>query len=551
MSDRHVRGSWLRISAAALMWLWALQAFAREVPITILHTCDLHGHILPMEDYEGHTNVGGLARCATVIQQVRAHEKNVLLVDAGDTIQGSAAAYLSDGQVMVKLLNLLRYDAWIWGNHEFDWGLDKLQACAVQAQMPILNANLLAAPGDLPTNNPALQIAMENKPFVVREVDGVKVGIIGLTTPGIPSWSRPRALAGLQFRDSVETLRQVLPKVKAAGAQVLVLVCHQGYREWGDDHANQVKAIARNFPELDVIIGAHSHQNHSELKLGDILYTQAGYHGIWLGRVDLAFDTDKSRVTQRHTATLLMDDHVPLDPDVMKTARPDLARGAEMLHTVVGEATGEFWVRDAPQAETPIHDLLFDAIAEALRDRGVKVDAIVHGLLNPKAGLSPGPVTIGDLWRVVPYENTIGVAQLTPAELREILDEDAGTYSKMYFRGMWGLKWTLASQAGEGHRVVSLTRADGSSLDEKQRLAVAFNSYELASGGLRWNKLRALADRPETKLVEYDFQTRQAVIDFVRRRGKITPTVKDWWRAERRKGTAGNGKSKKAEAVGD
>jgi len=549
MSNRHVQGSWLRISAAALVWLWPLQAFSREVPITILHTCDLHGHILPTEDYNGHTNVGGLARCATAIQQVRAHEKNVLLVDAGDTIQGSAASYLSDGQVMVKLLNLLRYDAWVWGNHEFDWGLDKLQACAEQAEMPILNANLLAAPGDWPAAGPALRIAGENKPFIVREMDGVKVGIIGLTTPGIPNWNRPRTTAGLQFKDSIDTLRQLLPVVKAAGAQVLVLVCHQGDRERGDDHANQVNAIARNFPELTVIIGAHTHQNHPELKLGDVMYTQAGYSGVWLGRVDLVFDTDKGRVAQQHAVTLPMDEHVPLDPDVMKIARPDLARGAQMSHTVVGEATGEFWVRGAPQAETPMHDLLFEAIAEALRDRGVKVDAIVHGLLNPKAGLAPGPVTIGDIWRVVPYENTIGVAQLTPAELREILEENAKTYSGMYFRGIWGLKWTLAPKADV--QVVALTREDGSPLDEKQRVAVAFNSHELASGGLRWNKLRALADRPEAKLVEYDFQTRQAVIDFVRRHGKITPTVKDWWRAERRKGASRNRTNKKAVAITD
>jgi len=529
-----------------LVWLWALLAFAREVPITILHTCDLHGHILPTEDYDGHTNVGGFARCATVIRQVRAHEKNVLLVDAGDTIQGAAASYLSDGQVMVRLLNLLRYDAWVLGNHEFDWGLDKLRACTAQAEPPIINANLLTASGERPTNSPALQIVRGSKPFIVREVDSVKVGIIGLTTPGIPNWSRPRLISGLQFQDSVETLRQLLPAVKASGAQVLVLVCHQGYREWGDDPANQVNAIARNFPELAVIIGAHSHQNHPELKLGSVLYTQAGYYGIWLGRVDLVFDTDKAQLTQLRSTTVLMDEKVALDPDVMKIARADLDREAQMLHTVVGEATGEFWVHGAPQAETPIHNLLFESIAEALREKGVKVDAIVHGLLETKAGLKPGPVTIGDLWRVVPYENTIGVAQLTPAELREILEEDAGAYSGMYFRGMWGLKWTLAPQAAVGHRVVTLTRADGSPLDEKQQLAVAFNSYELASGGLRWNKLRALADRPEAKLVEYDFQTRQALIDFVRRHGKIAPTVKDWWHAERRNRTARNGTGKNA-----
>jgi 2',3'-cyclic-nucleotide 2'-phosphodiesterase (5'-nucleotidase family) len=96
---------------------------ARQVPITILHTCDLHGHILPTENYAGQTNLGGLARCATVIRQVRAEQPHTLLVDAGDTIQGAPVSYLSGGQALVTALNLLHYDAWIWGNHEFDWGL--------------------------------------------------------------------------------------------------------------------------------------------------------------------------------------------------------------------------------------------------------------------------------------------------------------------------------------------------------------------------------------------------------------------------------------------
>ena len=127
---------------ACLVLLWHGLASAREVPITILHTCDLHGHILPTESYEGQTNVGGIARCATMIHQIRAAEKNVLLVDAGDALQGTAVSFLSDGQVMVKCLNQLHYDSWTWGNHEFDWGLTKLAACAERAEMPIVVANV-------------------------------------------------------------------------------------------------------------------------------------------------------------------------------------------------------------------------------------------------------------------------------------------------------------------------------------------------------------------------------------------------------------------------
>ena len=124
--------------------------------------------------------------------------------------------------------------------------------------------------------------------------------------------------AGLEFKDSVETLRRVIPQTRSAGAQVLVLVCHQGYREAGDDHANQINAIARNFPELDVIIGAHTHRNFPEFKVSNVLYSQADYYGIYLGRVDLVFDTETGRVVKRQSNTLLMDEQIPLDGEILK-----------------------------------------------------------------------------------------------------------------------------------------------------------------------------------------------------------------------------------------
>lgn len=123
--------------------------------------------------------------------------------------------------------------------------------------------------------------------------------------------------------------------------------------------------------------------------------------------------------------------------------------------------------------------------------------------------------------------------QLTPAELREVLDEDAETYNNPAFRGIWGLKWIFDPEAKPGQRTIALVHADGSPLDEKKKLAVAFNSYDLASGGQRWKRLRELVDRPEAKLVEYDFQTREAVINYVRSRGTITPNIGDWWTAKR------------------
>jgi 2',3'-cyclic-nucleotide 2'-phosphodiesterase (5'-nucleotidase family) len=174
-------------------------------------------------------------------------------------------------------------------------------------------------------------------------------------------------------------------------------------------------------------------------------------------------------------------------------------------------------------------NLVFAAIAGELREKGVAVDVIVHGILEKKGALAAGPVTVGDVWRMVPYENTIGVMQLTPAQLREVLEENAGAYERFNFRGVWGAQCVYAPAAPVSNRVVQLTFPR-----ESDRLAVAFNSYELASGGLRWNKVRQLADDPATQLVEYDFQTREAVIEHIRRQGKVSPDTSGTWSVERK-----------------
>lgn len=516
----------MRTRVALVVWLlWCGAAGAREVALTILHTTDLHGNILPTENYDGQPNLGGLARCATVIRQVRAAQPNTLLVDAGDTLQGTAVSYLSGGQVLVRLLNLLRYDAWVWGNHEFDWGLAKLTANAELATVPILNANVQ------PAGNASARLLACVKPYRIVTMDGVKIGLIGLNTPGIPSWSRPRLINGLKFVDSVETLQAIVPEMRRAGAQVLVLIAHQGYRDGGDDHANQINAIAGACPELDVIIGAHTHRNFAEFKIHNVLYTQAEYYGIHLGRVDLVYDTTAGKVTRREAQTLLMDDKVPLDPAVLKACAAELAQADQTLRTVIGEATGEFTVHNSARHETPMHNLLFESIGAGLGARGIKVAAVVHGVLERRVTLKAGPVTVGDVWRVVPYENNLAVCQLSVAELRTILDENAGAYGSPIFRGVWGVRWEFDPKLPAGQRVLKLTHADGTAIGADERLAVAFNSYDLAGGGTRWPKLREVVAGLGDRLIETDLETRQSVLDYIRQQGQIVPATHGWWKA--------------------
>jgi 2',3'-cyclic-nucleotide 2'-phosphodiesterase (5'-nucleotidase family) len=364
---------------------------------------------------------------------------------------------------------------------------------------------------------------------VIKEVDGVKVAIIGLTTPGIPNWSRPRLIPGLEFEHSTVALRRIVPAVQAAGALVIVLAAHQGIRESGDDHANQLNAIASGFPEIDAIAGGHTHRNHPEYKFprSDVLYCQAGYWGTCLGRIDLVYDTEARKVVSRKSKTFLMDDSVPLDAKVLELAKNELAAADKQLSREIGTAPKEYTPAGAPRQETPIHNLIFEAIAASLQERGVAVDAVVHGLLDDRVMLRQGTLREADAWKVVPYENTVGVIEITPAELKEILEENADSRDR--FRGIGGLKMKLRMSAPQGERVVALTDRDGKPLDDSQRYKVAFNSYELASGGLRFSKLREIAERPSSKLVEYDFQTRESVIRYIEKQKELNLGVHGWW----------------------
>ncbi|MCC7518913.1 MAG: bifunctional metallophosphatase/5'-nucleotidase [Verrucomicrobiae bacterium] len=537
----------MRARAFCFLVVTALALSAREVPLVILHTTDLHSSVLPAVPAEDPRAVaiegaapsrgplGGFARCATMIREIRAKERNVLWLDNGDTLAGNALGWITRGGAILRALNLLDCSSWTLGNHEFDWGLATLAPRMNEFKGDLLAANLrYDAPSDAP---PEIAKAFARvKPFVVREFDGVKVGVIGLTTPGVPSWSRPRLIPGLVVEDSLVALRRVVPHAKAAGCDLLVLSAHQGLRPRGDDSANQIQALARGFPELDAIVGGHSHQPFEEQKVGGVLYTQANYWGSHLGRIDLVWDSAARRMVSRKARLIPMDASVPMDPEVLDALRADLDRTAEVLREKVGETAAPISASGGPKAATPLHDVLCAAIAEAVEARGGKADAVLHGLLaNSKTGLPAGTLRMAEVWSVVPYENTIGVAEFTRDQLLEILEENAAAYQSPRFRGLWGLTMKIRPSAPHGERVVFLGDRAGRALPPDARVRLAANSYDLASGGRRWIRFRELADAPDAKLVEYDFQTREALAEYLRKHAPLEPQKPTWWSIERAK----------------
>ena len=495
-------------------WLRAGQASGDVVRLSLLHTTDLHGHVLPTIDYEGHPDLGGLARCATQIDAWRRENPNSLLLDIGDVYQGTQLGLGDEGRTMIDLFNLLDYDAWIVGNHEFDWGIEPFFRAVGASRMPVLAANTALSgkrAGVFPEpDHPFSKI----QPFLLKEIAGIKVAIIGLTTPGMSFWFPAKFTGGIQFTDPVEAARHATRELKSLGAEVVVFAGHMGLKErtGGDDFANRAMSLTAEFPEAAVFIAGHTHQAIESRLTNKVLLTQADHFGIHAGRVDLYFDRARRKLLHQEARIEVMDKSVALDPGVLSRARPHLERAETILSEPVGQLAETLSANAPPGEPSQIGCLLALAIKEALANRGLTIDGVFHGLFEEQAFLA-GPKTIGDLWAILPYENFLVTAELDPVALRVMVEE---VFQSRESRSLAGFRFSLTGERRQ-RRLTILSRADGRPLDPARRYRIALNTFDASSGGHRFMKLREMLARPEARCTFHPVQTRDALIAYFHR----------------------------------
>ncbi len=485
------------------------------VTISILHTTDLHGHIRPTIDYNGRADLGGMARCVTQIRRWRKENPNSLLIDVGDVYQGTEFALRDQGRMMIELFNLLRYDAWIVGNHEFDWGVEPFLQAVARSAMPVLAANTLLEgkpAGDFAdAHHPFAKI----QPFILKEIAGIKIAVLGLTTPGMPFWFPSKFIEGIEFQNPVEPVRRAIREAQAQGANAVVLAGHMGLKErtGGDDFANRCIALTAEFPQAAVFIAGHTHQDIPSRLTNGVLLTQADHFGIHVGRVDLLFDRGSKKLLHQEARTEIMDGRISFDPVVLSRAQPQLDRAAAVLAQPIGELADTMSVKSRVGEPSEVALLIAAAITEALADRGLAIDGVFHGLFDDQHAFRKGPKTVGDIWETLPYENFLVTGQLLPVELKVVMEE---VFQSRETRSLAGFKM-LVEGKGRERRLTSLRLADGRPLDPARRYRIAVNTFDSRSAGHRFMKLRDLLDRPEAKCTFHPVQTRDALIDYFRR----------------------------------
>ena len=248
----------------------------KRVHIIVLGTTDLHGNLFPVDYYTDKPDNRGLAKIATIVRQVRKENQNVLLIDSGDTIQGTPLEYYHNKKnnqppdPMMLAMNALQYDAMTVGNHEYNFGLQVLEKARSEAQFPWLSANTY--------NKGSNQT--HYKPYIVKEMAGLRIGVLGLTTPGIPNWENVPNYAGLEFREPLSEAKKWVPVLRGKErADVVIIAMHMGLEQdlrTGEINPGQVPnenraiEIARQVPGVDLIFMGHTHRDVPSLVINGV-----------------------------------------------------------------------------------------------------------------------------------------------------------------------------------------------------------------------------------------------------------------------------------------
>lgn len=526
---------------------------AGRVQITILSTTDLHGNIFPIDYYTNKPDARGLAKIASIIRQARKENPDLLLLDSGDTIQGSPLEYVHNKvnnnppDPMMLAMNALKFDAMTVGNHEYNFGLKVLEKARSEAKFPWLSANTYKKGTD------------ENHftPYLIKEVSGVRVGILGLTTPGIPNWDNVENYEGLEFREPVAEARKWVAVLRdKERADLVVIAMHMGLGEdlkTGETNPGQVPnenaalSIAREVAGIDVILMGHTHREVPDLYVNapdgkGVLLTQGNYWGRHIARVDLFLEKEANRsrasswrIVARSARTIPVDDKTPIDDEIAKIGQPYDAETQGWLDRTIGESDAELTADDARFRDTAIIDLVQRVQMEA-----GKADVSLAAVFNSQARINKGTVTVRDIAGLYIYDNTLVVIEVTGQQLKEALEHSA-RYFRPYepnksfaelvdpkipnynFDIAEGVTYNLDVSKPLGQRILNL-RFRGEPLSPTKKLRLATNNYRVnGGGGYTMLKNAPVVQRSSEEI-------RELIVEWVERHRMIPTQATNNWR---------------------
>ncbi|WP_238014974.1 5'-nucleotidase C-terminal domain-containing protein [Dactylosporangium sp. AC04546] len=532
--------------------------------LTLLGTSDTHGNVYNWDYYKdaeyddsAHNDIG-LAKVATLVNRIRAERrgKATLVLDAGDTIQGTPLAtyYAKQEPItsthekhpMARAMNVIEYDAVTLGNHEFNYGLPLLDLWIRQLGFPALAANAV----NVKTGRPAFA------PYVIKKVDlgkgapTLRVGILGLTNPGVAIWDRANVEGKLRFDDLVATAAKYVPEMRRLGADVILISAHggdSGTSSYGPELPNENPSalIAQQVPGIDAILFGHAHNDIPQRFVtntatgAQVLLSEPSKWGQRLTRMDFTLSRERNRWTiTAKQATTLNTNTVEADPAVLAAVRAQHNKTVAYVNQVVATSTETLSAAESRYKDTAILDYInkvqTDTVAAAL---GTALPVLSIAAPFSRTAVFPaGEVRIKDVAGLYIYDNTLEAVVLTGAEVRAYLE-----YSAKYFVTLApgapvdpatisdpsvpdynydtvsGVDYDIDISRPVGQRITRLVHpGTDTPVGDAEQFVVAVNNYRRSGGG-------NFPGIVKTQVYNAQQEIRQLLIDWAQAKGAIDP----------------------------
>ncbi len=491
------------------------QALSATVEVKIIAFNDFHGNLrtpnlrVAVPDAAQSTGIrfepaGGVEQMSALVQSLKAKQKNVVVVSAGDMIGATPLlSALFKDEPTIEAMNLLGVDIHAVGNHEFDYGVKHLKrlkngGCAIDeksgkpdcggraqyagAKFEFLAANVI----DNVSGQPLFPAV------AVREFDGIKIGFIGLTTVTTPNIVRPGGTVGLTFKEEVETINALVPGLKGQGVEAIVVVMHEGGMQTGAinqcvDFQGRGREIAERVdPAVQVIVSAHTHRYYI-CEVGNVLITEAGSYGTLVTDIDLVLDRSTRKIVAKKARNLIVDPNGPKDAALTALVDRFAALAAPLENRVIGKLTREVNAVAGPSGESTLGNLIADAhlFGTAAPDKGGAVIAFSNpgSLRAPIIPDADGGVKYGELFKAQPFQNDLIIMTFTGKQLKNLLEQQFSSSDRPRLLAVSkGFSYTWDNAKPRGEKIVpGSMKLNGVPLDPELQYRVTANSF-LAGG---------------------------------------------------------------------
>lgn len=492
-----------KVLFAALAFTFAafVPLFAETSQIVVLHTNDHHGQVLPTSD-----NKGGLEYESTYVKQIRSEYKNVLLLDAGDINTGTALSNMFLAEPDIFSYNKMSYDAMTFGNHEFDNNSQIIAEQMQKSEFPWLSANIKNGKNYL------------GKPYIIKEFDGIKVGIFGLTTLRTLTIASPDPK--LKFLDEIKTAKQMVKTLrKKEKCDFIILLGHLGDIQETEKHNTSIK-VAQEVPGIDLIIDGHSHSYFAEPKfVNGTPIVSSNEKTKYVGTAILTFE-DKKLTDFTWKPQEIGPDYFAADSEISELLKPYEEEAQASLKEVVMNTTAEFEFgpKLTRYKEMPSGDLLCDSMVAFVKRLGSDADFAITNGGGIRYSLPSGDVTREDILTMLPFENYIYVITLKGTDVLELFDfigsikQGAGAFPQVSKE----CRFTITYD-DEGNGSVSNVKIDGKDIDPNKYYKIVTHNY-MAGGGDGYVVFKNSVDTFNTSTILSD-----AFIEYAKKLGTVTP----------------------------